>query len=576
MTISKERLIALFEEWVTLLELNGESPFKCRAYANAARVLAQLDGDLAEAVQSRSLLEFKGIGQAMFEKISEGVETGRLSLYEELRAATPPGLLEMLKIKGLGPKKVRTIYDQLGVKDIVELEYACIENRLVDLPGFGKKTQDRIREGITYQKKHKGLYHSHTARLEGERILAQILQKEEVIRASFAGSLRCRNEVVREIDLVVSSDSPLLLIDYARSLPEIENEVTRTENSAKFILKKGMELNLYIVPDDRFPYMLHYYTGSKTYHEAISHRARNYGIKLSEYGLFLEDHILPCQDEREIFSTLELDYIEPELRENYGELEAAARHALPRLVEERDIRGVFHVHSTYSDGAAPISQMVEAAERLGLQYIGISDHSQSAFYANGLKEDQIKKQHEEIDRLQEILKIRIFKGIEADILPDGNLDYEDRILASFDFVIASVHSSFNMSEKEMTSRVVRAMSHPATTFLGHPTGRILLSREGYPIHIPEVIEAARRYGVAIELNASPYRLDLDWRYCKMAKEAGVRLSIHPDAHGIHGLADTRMGVGVARKGWLSSGDLVNTLPLNEMEIYLKNKRSQVR
>src|SRR5581483_7927149 len=539
--MSKEKLIELFEESATLLELNGESAFKCRAYANAARALAQWEGNLSDAVQTGSLLECQGIGKAMFEKISEGLQTGRLSFYEELKASTPPGLLEMLKIKGLGPKKIRIIYDRLGIKDIVELEYACIENRLVDLPGFGKKTQDKIKEAIAYQKRHQGFYHCHTARSEGERFLSQILQKEETIRASLVGSVRCRNEVVRDIDLIASSDSPSALLDYAGSLPEVDKEVLRAENSARFILKKGMALDLYIVPDDRFPYMLHYYTGSKSYHEAISNRAKRYGIRLSEYGLLLEDHILPCQDERDIFSTLELDYIEPELRESGGEIEAAARHALPRLVEEKDIRGIFHVHTTYSDGAASISQMIEEAERLGFEYIGISDHSQSAFYANGLKEDQIKKQHEEIDRLQALLKIRIFKGIEADILPDGSLDYDDRILALFDFVIASVHSNFNMSGREMTDRIVRAMSHPATTFLGHPTGRILLSREGYPVHIPEVIDAARRYGVAIELNASPYRLDLDWRYCKMAKEAGVQLSIHPDAHGIKGLADTRLG-----------------------------------
>jgi DNA polymerase (family 10) len=574
--MSKERLIELFEESATLLELKGESPFKSRAYSNAARVLAQMEGDLHESVQNHSLMEYKGIGKAIFEKIAEGIQTGRLSFYEELKASTPPGLLEMLKIKGLGPKKIRIIYDQLGIEDIVGLEYACIENRLVDLPGFGKKTQDKIREGIVYQKRHKGFYHSHTARSEGERLLALLLQKEEVVRASLAGSLRRRNEVVKDIDLVVSSGSPFVVMDYTGSLPGIEKEVSRTENSAKFILKTGIMLDLHVVSEDRFPYMLYYYTGSKAYHDAIYERAKNYGMMISEYGLFLDDHMLPCQDEQEIFSTLELDYIAPELRENNGEIEVASRHRLPRLVEEREIRGIFHVHSTYSDGAAPLAQMVEAAERLGFEYIGISDHSQSAFYANGLKEDQIKKQHEEIDRLQEQFRIRIFKGIESDILPDGSLDYDDRILALFDFVIASVHSSFNMSEEEMTQRIVRAIGHPATTFLGHPTGRILLSREGYRVNIPEVIAAAHRHGVAIELNASPYRLDLDWRYCKLAKEAGVRLSIHPDAHGLSGLTDVRSGVGIARKGWLSSDDLVNTLSLNEMEIYLEKKKNQIR
>ncbi|HEY5599071.1 MAG TPA: PHP domain-containing protein, partial [Candidatus Manganitrophaceae bacterium] len=291
--------------------------------------------------------------------------------------------------------------------------------------------------------------------------------------------------------------------------------------------------------------------------------------------LFLDDHILPCQDEREVFSTLEMEYIEPELRENRGEIEAASRRALPTLVEEKDLKGVFHVHSAYSDGSASLAEMVEAAERLGYQYIGISDHSESAFYANGLKEDRIKKQHEEIDALRErFKKIHIFKGIEADILPDGRLDYNDRILSSFDFVIASVHSKFNMSEEEMTERVTRAMRHPAVTFLGHPTGRLLLSRSGYPLSIPKVIETARRHDVVLEINASPYRLDLDWRYCKLAKEAGVRFSVNPDAHQVEGLSDTSFGIGIARKGWLSPGDLINTLPLSEIQSYLKKKKNR--
>ncbi|TAJ97809.1 MAG: PHP domain-containing protein, partial [Candidatus Manganitrophaceae bacterium] len=377
----------------------------------------------------------------------------------------------------------------------------------------------------------------------------------------------------QDIDLVASCDQPLDLISFFCGLPEVEREIDRSENKARVLLKSGMEVDLHVTTEDRFPYLLHHYTGSKDYHVALEERARRYGIKISEYGLFLDDHILPCQDERDIFSTLEIDYIEPELRENRGEIEAAARHLLPTLVEEKDIRGIFHVHSTYSDGAASLSEMVETAERAGLEYIGISDHSQAAHYANGLKEDRILKQHEEIEQLRERFKaIHIFKGIEADILPDGSLDYDDRILSLFDFVIASVHSRFNMSEREMTDRVVRAMSHPKVTFLGHPTGRILLSRPGYPLGIREVIEAAQRTGVILELNASPYRLDLDWRYCKLAKEAGVRLSVNPDAHGTEGISDVFFGVGIARKGWLSKEDILNTLPLDQIRSFLMEKK----
>jgi DNA polymerase (family 10) len=573
--ITKEALIEQLEGSAVLLELRGENPFKCRAYANAARAIAELDVDLHEAVQNRTLLERKGIGQAMFEKISHAVETGRLQPYEELKAATPSGLLEMLKIKGLGPKKIRVIHEQLGIKDVVELEYACIENRLVDLPGFGKKTQEKILERISYRKQQRGFHHCHTARHEGELLLVKLRDREDVARIEFGGSIRRRNEVVQDIDLIAGCAHPAELISFLCELPEVEREIARSDNKARVLLKSGIAVDLYVTTEERFPYLLHHYTGSKDYHAALEERAKRFGIKISEYGLFLDDHILPCQEEREIFSTLELDYIEPELRENCGEIEAAAQHRLPSLVTEKDIRGIFHVHSTYSDGSASLSEMVEAAERAGLEYIGISDHSQSAFYANGLKEDRIRKQHDEIEQLRRRFKgIHIFKGIEADILPDGSIDYDDRILSSFDFVIASVHSRFNMSEREMTDRVIRAMSHPKVTFLGHPTGRILLSRESYPLAIREIIDAAHRYGVVLELNSSTYRLDLDWRYCKLAKEAGVRLSINPDAHAVEGISDTFFGVGIARKGWLSKEDIINTLPLDQIRSHLMNPRSE--
>jgi len=419
--ITKEALIEQLEESAMLLELKGENPFQCRAYTNAARVIAELDIDLHEAVQNQTLLERKGIGKAMFEKISNAIETGRLRSYDDLRAATPSGLLEMLKIKGLGPRKIKIIHDELGIKDVVDLEYACIENRLVDLPGFGKKTQEKILEGISYRKKQRGFHHCHTARREGEVLLTKLRAREDVVRVEFAGSVRRRNEIVQDIDLVASCDHPAELLSFFCALPEVEREIARSESKTRVLLKSGIEVDLYVTTEERFPYLLHHYTGSRDYHTALEERAKRFGIKISEYGLFLDDHILPCQEEKEIFSTLELDYIEPELRENRGEIEAAAQHRLPSLVTQKDIRGIFHIHSAYSDGSASLSEMIEAAERAGLDYIGISDHSQSAFYANGLKEDRIRKQHEEIDQLrQRFNRIHIFKGIEADILPDGS------------------------------------------------------------------------------------------------------------------------------------------------------------
>jgi len=427
------------------------------------------------------------------------------------------------------------------------------------------------------------VHRSDTARIVGEEILAKLLRRKEVKRASFAGSLRRKNEIVNRIDLIVSSDSPEELIDVFLDIAGLANPVASEETpvtsqehhrSTYNCMVKGIEFSLDIVSDDRFPLLLLRLTGNAIFLKQLSNRAAQYGIKFSVYGLFLDDHLLPCQSEKELFSMLGLDFISPELREGRGEIEAAAAHTLPQLVEEKDIRGIFHVHSNYSDGQGSLRQLVEVACDRCFEYIGISDHSQSAFYANGLSEDRIQKQHEEIDLLQEEFQdIRILKGIESDILPGGDLDYDDDILASFDFVIASVHARFKMSEEEMTRRIVRALSHPSVTILGHPTGRLLLSREAYAVNIPAIIAAARCHNVAIELNASPLRLDLDWRYCKLAKEAGVRLSLNPDAHQPESLSKLKSGIGIARKGWLSREDLINTLPKNQIIDYLKNKKN---
>ncbi|MFY9270213.1 MAG: DNA polymerase/3'-5' exonuclease PolX [Candidatus Manganitrophaceae bacterium] len=425
-----------------------------------------------------------------------------------------------------------------------------------------------------YLRKEMGFYHCHQARREGEALLAKLRLYQGVVRAEFGGSLRRRNEVVQDVDLVVGVDRPSDVITYFCSLPEIEREIERSEKKARIILKSGIAVDLCVTTDDRFSYLHHHYTGSKEYHVALEKRAKRFGIRISEYGLFLEDHLLPCREEREIFSMLELDYIEPELREGRGEIEAAAEHRLPILLEEKDIRGIFHVHTTYSDGAGSIEEMVEMAERVGLEYIGISDHGPASSHPDGLTGEQIGKQHEEIERLRSRFKgIHVFKGIEVDILPDGGIDYDDRVLSLFDFVIASVHSHFDMSEKEMTDRILKAIRHPKVTFLGHPTGRILLSRPGYPVVIEKILEEASRYNVIVELNANPYRLDLDWRYCKFAKEAGVLLSVNPDAHNIDGLSRLSFGVGIARKGWLSKEDIINTLPLEQIKKYLADKKN---
>lgn len=573
-SFSKERLVEHLEEYAVLLELKGESPFKSRAYANAARVLDRLEYDIQEAVETRRLLKEEGIGKGTFETIAAWVTTGASPDYDALKTAIPAGLVEMLDIRGLGVKKIRLIHETLGITNLVDLEYACVENRLVDLPGFGRKTQEKIQQGIAFHKKHQGYLHAHTAQSIGEHLLSQLREMEVVQRASTVGGLRRRNEIVRRIDLIVSSASPEEVKAGFYTIDGIVESQCRSQIQSGFetltcTMTDGVAVRIHLVADDRFSFLLHHFTGNEAYQQAFSSRAQQFGIKVSDYGLFLDDHLLPCPTEQDLFSTLDLDYIPPELREGRGEVDAAGRHALPQLVTEKDIRGIFHVHSTYSDGSASLAEMIAAAETAGYEYIGISDHSQSAIYANGLKAERVRKQHEEIDVLQkQFQQIQILKGIESDILPDGRLDYDEEILTSFDFVIASVHSNFNMSESEMTRRVVRAISHPSVTILGHPTGRLLLSREAYPLNLSAVIEAARAHNVIIELNASPYRLDLDWRYCIMAKKAGVRLSLNPDAHQIESMTALSAGIGIARKGWLSPDDVFNTLPKEEILTYL--------
>jgi DNA polymerase (family 10) len=577
--MDKKIVAEILEEIGTLLELRGENPFKSRAYSNAARVIESLEQDLDLLVKSDELGKLKGIGQALNEKITELVTTGRLEYYEKLKAEFPPGLMELLRVPGLGPKKVRVLYEKLGIASIGELEYACNENRLVELEGFGERSQEKILQGIQYLKKSLGLFLFSTGWKEAQVLEAALRSYKKVGRVSIAGSLRRRKEIIKDIDLVASTQDSAAVMDFFTTLPQVEAITAKGDTKSSVILKSGIAVDLRTVSDIEFPYALHHFTGSKEHNVAMRSRAQRMGLKMNEYGLFREkdNYLIPCKDEEAIFKELGLAYIPPELREGMGEIPAAESggSGLPDLLEKDAIHGVFHTHSTYSDGNASLEEMVKAAIRLGYQYIGISDHSKSAYYARGLKEDDIKKQHAEIDELRKKYKeITIFKGTEADILADGSVDYTNEVLASFDFVIASIHSRFNMTEEEMTKRIVKAMSNPYVTMLGHATGRLLLSRDGYPINMPKVIEAAHRYNVIIEINANPQRLDLDWRFGKLAKEQGVKVSINPDAHTTEGLSDIIYGIGIARKGWLGAQDVVNTMGRNEMATFLQRRKAQ--
>jgi DNA polymerase (family 10) len=571
--VTKETVIKTLEDIAVLLELTGENPFKSRAYMNAARNLEKVESDLNEVVQQGKIYEIEGVGDAIGKKIVELMTTGKLEYYEKLKSSVPPGHLEMLKISGLGPKKIHALYEQLGIKTIGELEYACHENRLIELKGFGKKSQENILAGIEKLKvyKERRLY----AEVEGqaEALLKSLKEYKDISAISIGGSLRLGNETVKDIDILASSSNPEKLARAFANLDEVASVVASGETKVSVNLKSGVNADLRIVTKDEFPYALHHFTGSKEHNTAMRGRAKDMGIKMNEYGLFRGEKNILCRSEEDIFSALNLQFIPPELRENMGEIEAAEKDTLPKLVEEKDVQGLFHIHTNFSDGTDTLESIVLAAKKMGLKYIGISDHSRSAYYAGGLKAEDIQRQHELIDNLNDKhAPFYIFKGTEADILPDGSLDYDEGILARFDFVIAAVHSNFNMSAIEMTGRIKKALQNNYTTMLAHPTGRLLLSREPYALNIMEIIDAAAQFGKALELNANPHRLDLDWRNCIHAKKKGVKIAINPDAHQTAGLQDISFGIKIARKGWLEKGDCLNCLNLKRMKAYLLNKQ----
>ncbi|SNT21127.1 DNA polymerase (family 10) [Anaerovirgula multivorans] len=570
--MDKKEVSKILEEIGVLLEIQGENPFKTRAYFNGARVVEQLEEDIGVLVEEDRLHGIKGIGKALQKKITELVSTGKLHYYDDLRAKTPEGIFEILKIPGLGPKKVKVLYDELDITTVGELEYACLENRLIDLKGFGEKTQNKILEGIDHIKKYRGQHLISTGMIFGNKVIEDLKKHEAMIRISLAGSIRRQKEIIKDIDILGScrEDKRKEIMDFFTSLEDVEKVIAKGNTKSSVVLWSGINVDLRLVDDEEYPFALHHFTGSKEHNTAMRHRGKAFGLKINEYGIFKEDKRIDVKDEKEFFSVLNLQYIPPELRENHGEIEASEKGMIPNLIEVQDIKGVLHVHSNYSDGVNSIEELVIAAIEKGFQYIGISDHSKSAFYANGLKEKTIKKQHEEIEKLREKYpEIKIFKGIESDILPDGSLDYEDEVLATFDYVIGSVHSHFKMDRDQMTKRLMTAVENKYLTILGHPTGRLLLSRKEYDLNLEEVIESCGKNAVAIEINSNPHRLDLDWRMCKYAKEKGVKLVIEPDAHRISGIDDIFYGIGIGRKGWLEATDVLNTSLVEDIHRFLK-------
>ena len=536
---TKSDVVDVLREMATLLEYHGESPFKSRAYEGASRALAEETSSLDDLLEQDGRLEqVRGIGKSIAATIREIVTTGTSLQHQDLLAGAPAGLQQLLRVPGLGVKKVRLLHERLGVGSLEELEEACKSGTVELLPGFGSKSVEKLLAGIELQRRHAGLWLYPVAASAADAVVRELRQCESVMRVEVAGSLRRCSEVVHDIDILAASDSPRRVMDVLVSMPGVSEVTGSGKTKTSVILTGGIQVDLRVVTEDEFPAALVYFTGSKSHNTQLRARARKKGLKLNEYGLYgeVDDDTDPgtgkrleVGEEEDLYRLLGLAYVAPELREGTGEIEAAEEDALPDLVAMDDYRGVLHCHSTWSDGAASIRDVALAArDKLKLEYVAICDHSEVAAYARGVRREDIPRQQEEIDRLNEELGgagFRIFKGCECDILADGSLDYPDTLLASMDVVVASVHSRFQMGEQEMTARLLRAVANPFTNMLGHPTGRLLLGRAGYAFDVERVLARAAECGTVIEINADPNRLDLDWRWCRRARELGCRFSV---------------------------------------------------
>ncbi|NGX58573.1 MAG: DNA polymerase/3'-5' exonuclease PolX [Chlamydiae bacterium] len=566
--MDKNEIIAILEDIATLMELKGENPFKVRAYRTAARNLENVEEDLESVAEENRLHEIPGIGKAIEEKITTLLQTDQLPFYEDLKNSIPPGLLEILNVPGLGSKKINVLYKKLKITSLDKLKKACEKGKVRKLAGFGEKTEANILDGIAHLEQYSKRTLWWSAMVMVQPIVEKLKKLKQVQEVKIAGSLRRKLETVGDFDILIASSNPEPIMDWFTSQDFVESVIAKGSTKSSIRLNEGIQADIRIVPKEQFGFALLYFTGSKEHSIRLRQIAKDKGYSLNEYALTpLKKKLIT---ETDIYRALGLTYIPPELRENHGEIEAAQTKGLPHLIEESDIRGVFHNHTTASDGHNTLEQMVKGAEELGWEYLGIADHSKSSFQANGLDEESLLEQIDQIKKINRSKKYKthIFSGTECDILKNGNLDYADEILKQLDYVVVSVHTRFKLDEKEMTKRIIKALENPYTTMLGHMTGRLLLRREPYLLNTEKIIDAAIANGKIIELNANPQRLDMDWRLWHRAKEKGLKCSINPDAHSVEGLEFFRAGVNIARKGWLTKDDVLNAWPLSRVKKYL--------
>lgn len=552
----------LLEQIAAYLELKGENPFRIRAYQTASRAVSQLPGDLQHALASGELAELRGVGPGTLAVITEAMETGRASLLEELRSEVPPGLVEMLQISGLGVAKVRQIHESLGIETTAELEAAARDGRLARLPRFGTKTAAKILKGLEYLRRSTEFRLFHHARTEAENLARALRDLEGVRRVEIAGSIRRRRELIRDLDFVVVVDGPgPSLADRLAGLVGVSEFIGTAPGTFTLRFSGDTVADIYTTTDVRFGADLVRATGNVEHVHGLYARAHDLGLTWNDAGLTRDSTPVSTPDEESVYRLLGMQYVPPELREGTNEIGAAVEGTVPTLLEAADIRGFLHCHTNYSDGTSTIEDWARAGAAAGYDYIGITDHSGAAMYAGGLYAEAIAEQHAEIDAVNAREPgVRVLKGVEVDILEDGSLDYTPEIRTQFDFIIASVHNRFGHERDQMTARILRAMDDPSMAILGHPTGRLLLSRDPYPMDLDAILTKAAQCGIAIEINAHPQRLDLDWRTVRQAVDGGVMISIGADAHNVSGMSNMDLGLGIARKGWVTRDGVLNTRP----------------
>lgn len=558
----------VFTEIADILDIQGENPFRVRSYRNAARTIEDLGQSLQSMVKAgKNLEEIPGIGKSIREKIEEIISTGRSHFLEELRKQVPAGATELLKLEGLGPKKVKILYDQLGVDSVDRLEKAALAGRLRNLGGMGLKTEEKILQAIEKYRAGIGRFKLSVGFIYAKALLEYLKEVPGVKQLEAAGSFRRRKETIGDLDILAICGKGCRVMERFAEYGEVAEVLARGETRSSVRLQCGLQVDVRVLEEESYGAALHYFTGSKAHNVAIRDRAKELGLKISEYGVFRakDEKRLSGAQEEDIFKAVGLPFIPPELREDRGEIQAAEKGKLPRLIELNDIRGDLQMHTTATDGKNSIAEMAKKAREMGYAYIAITDHSKAVRVAGGLDEKGLAKHLKKIEKVEaQASGVRLLKGVEVDILPDGSLDLKDDILKECDVVLAAVHSRFNMEEGEMTRRIIKALKNPNVNILAHPTGRLILEREAYKVNLKEVFQAALDCGVILEINAYPDRLDLRDVDARMAKEMGAKLVISTDAHSAAQLELMKFGVFTARRGWIEAKDVINTLPLEEL------------